>query len=347
MASRRILIITAGFIATALIAGAALTSWAYYTLFIETPESQYEYTIEIPQGSSFRAVSSRLADDGVVSSELLFRIYARLRNLDSGVRAGVYRVDGSTTAAGLLDALVSGRTIDLSVSVTVPEGWSVARIAERLDARGIVDDERFLSAAHMSDEYRDFPLLAGVPDGTLLEGFLFPETYRFEPDSSARFVVRTMLTQFHRAFEESVPEDVREQWSNPERASGDLREVLTLASIVEAESPVDDMPLVAGVFSNRIRDGWRLESDATVNYALGTKNLRPTYADVLTQHPYNTYRFAGLPPGPINNPGMNAILASISPMEHEYYFFLHRPDLQTIPSRTYQDHLAAIQRYLD
>lgn len=347
MASRRIQIIAGGLIAAALIAGAALAFWAYFTLFVATPESQYEYTIEIPQGSSFRDVSSMLADDGIVPAEFLFRVYARIRNLDSGVRAGVYRVDGTTTAAGLLDALVSGRTVDLSVSVTIPEGWSIARIAERLDARGIVEHDSFLSAAEMSDEYRDFPLLAGVEEGTLLEGFLFPETYRFEPDSSPQFVVRIMLTQFHIAFEQSVPADLREQWSNPELASNELRELLTLASIVEAESPVQDMPLVAGVFSNRIRDGWRLESDATVNYALGTKNLRPTFADVLTPHPYNTYRFAGLPPGPINNPGMNAILASISPMEHEYFFFLHRPDLQTIPSRTYQDHLAAIERYLD
>ncbi len=347
MASRRLRIIGSGLALILLLTGAVGAYWTYTILYVATPESGYEYTIEVPPGSSFRQVSSLLAADGIVSNETVFRLYARLRNLDSGIRAGVYRIDGETTAADLLDALVSGRTVDLSVSVPIPEGWSIARIAERLDARGIVSEDAFLSAAYMSEQFRGFPLLAGVEDGVLLEGFLFPETYRFEPDSSPDSVIRIMLTQFHRAFEQSVPEDLRAQWSDPARAGNDLRELLTLASIVEAESPVEDMPLVAGVFANRIRDGWRLESDATVNYALGTKNLRPTFADVLTPHPFNTYRFPGLPPGPINNPGMNAILASITPMEHDYFFFLHKPNLETVPSRTYADHLAAIARYLD
>lgn len=347
MDSRTIRFFIGGLTALLVLAGAGVSFWTYSILFLETPDSGYEYTIEVAPGSSFRQVSAMLADEGLVSNELVFRLYARLRGLDSGIRAGVYRVDENSSPAVLLDALVQGRTIDQSITVPVPEGWSIARIAERLDARGIVAEDEFLSHAYMSDAYRDFPLLAGVEDGTLLEGFLFPETYRLEQDSRPEFVVRVMLTQFHRAFERSIPQELRDEWADPSRTDNSLRELLTLASIVEAESPVDDMPLVAGVFANRIRDGWRLESDATVNYALGTKNLRPTFADVLTPHPFNTYRFPGLPPGPINNPGMNAILASISPMEHDYFFFLHKPNLETVPSRTYQDHLAAIARYLD
>jgi len=257
------------------------------------------------------------------------------------IQAGRYSLDPSLTPRDFLDQFVSGDAIIDDLVVAIPEGWSLYDIELYFEELGLFPKERFQQAAVMQDQYRDFPLLDHLVDDTILDGYLFPDTYRIFPDSTPESIVERMLTAFHDRLSPDLLSEIDRQDRN-------LHDILALASIVQKESASDEeMPLVAGVFWNRLQIGMRLESDATVNYVLGTNKLQPTFADTEVNHPYNTYENYGLPPGPVGNPGLPAIRAAVYPAEHDYLFFLHKPNREIVPSRTFAEHLQAKARYLD
>lgn len=291
-------------------------------------------------GQSVRSVATELQRRGVIRSARLFELYARLTGNTGRVQSGHYEVSTAQSARSVLADFASGAVIDRSMVVTFPEGWRLEQFAARLSARGVAEELAFLQDAVMQPAYQDLYVLSGLEQGADLQGYLFPDTYRFDPGSDPRAVVRRMVNRLA----QNLPAD----WESQLRQQGrTLHEALTLASIVEAEALDDDIADVAGVFWNRLRSGRRLESDATVNYALGTSKRQPTFADTYVEHPYNTYRFVGLPPGPIGSPGREAIAASIDPPEIPHFFFLHKRDGQIVLSRTFSEHLAAKARYLD
>jgi UPF0755 protein len=325
-----------------LISGALVAMPAVFHWGIVVPADTQGGLIEfeVHAGQTVRAVATQLEELGMIRSAVLFEVYARATGRTASIRRGEYALSAAMSARDILESLVSGKVIDRSVVVTVPEGWTLKQIAQRLEARNVVDATAFMAAASMRPAYRDLPLLAGLSDDQSLEGYLFPESYRFEPGSPAEVVVRRMVVQL----EHNLPED----WMQiTERQHRNLHQVLTLASIVQAEAFQTDIEQVAGVFWNRLRTGRRLESDATVNYALGTSKRQPTFADTYVQHPYNTYRFSGLPPGPIGSPGRSAIAASLHPPDLPYFFFLHKVNGEIVLSRTFAEHLSAKARYLD
>ncbi len=319
--------------------------WGYRSLFVSAAEANLPgpksgIVFEVPRGSTLRSTAAQLEARGLIPNAQVLVLYARVFGIDAGIQAGVYAFDATQRPVDILDDLQSGNILDQSVVITVPEGFTKQQIAARLDAAGIVPADEFSAAAHMSSAYRDYAFLSELEDGISLEGFLFPETYRLIPGTLGTDVVRSMLSVFARRTGDELLGSIAAQ-------DRSLREVLTLASIVERESPPEDVHEIAGVFWNRIQRRMRLESDATVNYALGTSNLQPTFADTLVDHPYNTYRFAGLPPGPIGNPGLAAIRGAAEPATHNYLFFLHKPTRETVFSHNFSQHLAAKARYLD
>ncbi|MFW6387676.1 MAG: endolytic transglycosylase MltG [bacterium] len=300
-------------------------------------------TIEFPveQGQTLRGVSEKLHREGLIGAPRLLELYGRVTGRAAQIRAGTYPIAPGLSAAEILETLVSGRVLDESIRVTIPEGWSIYQIASRLEEFGIIQADVFLDAAVMDESLREYEVLVDLEPGDTLEGFLYPETYRFDRDSGAEKIITRMLE----TFTAKVGDTLLDNGAEERRFT--VHELVTLASIVQHESPTADMPDVAGVFDNRLRAGRRLESDATVNYVLGTSHRRPTFAQVLTESPYNTYRQTGLPPTPIGNPGRDAIEAAVSPEEHPYYFFLHPLDGRTVLSRTYEQHLENAERYLD
>ena len=299
------------------------------------------FVVEIRPNQTLRTVSRTLANDGVVRSAIVLEIYGRYMSLDSRLQAGRYLVSPSMAPAEILQKITSGDAVFDTVSVTIPEGWSLNDIEVHFEELGLFSKERFAEAAVMQPAYRDFELLAALEDDTILDGYLFPDTYTLFEDSTPETVVKRMLSNFDRRL---TPE-IRARIDASEKT---LHEVLTLASMVQGEATNEvEMRDVAGVFTNRLRDGIRLESDATVNYVLGTSKRQPTFADTEVEHPYNTYENYGLPPGPIGNPGIDAILASLDPAEHEYYFFLHPLGQPIVLSRTFAEHLENKARYLD
>ncbi|MFP4431440.1 MAG: endolytic transglycosylase MltG [Spirochaetaceae bacterium] len=296
--------------------------------------------VTIEPGQHLGEIAAELQRLGMVRSDFFLILYARYRGLEEALQAGSYHLSGWMSAVDVLEKIVSGDAVFNEITVTIPEGFTLAQIADRFETLGLFSRDEFEAAAVVGQEFRDLWVLNDLPDGKILEGYLFPDTYRIFPTSTPETVIRRMVQHLQRVIDGRILRDI-------EGTGATLHEILTLASIVQKESPEWDMPGIAGVFWNRLEIGQPLESDATVNYVLGTSNLQPTFRDTEVDHPYNTYRNRGLPPGPIGNPGLAAIDATVHPLEHDYYFFLHKPTLETVFSRTFGEHLAAKARYLD
>ena len=338
---KRFLVWSAVAVAVIVLAGGAAAWYGWTTLNTPAGTGDETVVVEIRPGDSLRTVSRTLEGQGLVGNARLLEIYARGAGYAARLQAGRYALDRTMTPVGMLDMIVSGDAVFDELTVTIPEGWSLHEIETYFEDQGLFTRERFQQAAVMQQIYRDHPFLAPLEDDTILDGYLFPDTYRVFPDSTPETLVDRMLENFQRRVPQELLDDIASQGRT-------LHEVLTLASIVQQESANDDeMPQVAGVFWNRLQIGMRLESDATVNYVLGTSKLQPTFADTEVQHPYNTYENTGLPPGPIGNPGLPAIQAAANPAQHDYLFFLHKPSREIVLSRTFSEHLANKARYLD
>jgi len=281
---------------------------------------------------------------GVIESAWQFRVYGRLTGLARRVLPGRYAFRLGEPWARIREALRTGRTDD--IRFTVPEGLTVRQIAElaadtlrlaRDSVRAAIRDS-FLAAA------RDPALRAeaGIapPPGLKepLEGYLVPETYLVSYDATPRDVVRLMLRQFVDAWD-----------STADRRAAALglsrHQVVTLASIVEGEARLgSERRRITGVYLNRLRKRMLLQADPTVIYALGL-DKRPTrvlYRHLAVRSPYNTYRYPGLPPGPIGNPGLRTIAATLDPERHDYLFFVARPDGRHMFSRTASQHVDSV-----
>ncbi|MYG80710.1 MAG: endolytic transglycosylase MltG [Gemmatimonadetes bacterium] len=295
-----------------------------------------EAVVEVPQGATFREVVGILEGEQVVGRPTVFRIYARLRGLDGSVKAGTYRLWRGAPYGEVLGILTDGKVV--TYPMTIPEGWTLDAMAGRI------------AAAAGSDSVTVAEILDGASDsdwnvpGPGIEGYLFPDTYRFAEGVGVERVIAAMVDGY------------RGYWT-PERrellaASGMTeQEVVTLGSIVQAESGnAREMPTISSVYHNRLRVGMLLQADPTVQYALtesfGGRRSRLLYAaiDSVADHPYSTYHRPGLPPGPIGAPGAAALDAALAPDSTDYLYFVAGPDGSHIFSRSLREHNNAINR---
>ncbi len=267
----------------------------------------------IPPGASMRAAAESLSKAGVIRSAKLFRAYASLRKSDRGIKAGTYQLRRGESWNGVLDALRAGKGI-VQV-VTIPEGYSTIQIVPLLATKLKQPIDSVEAAVRDTTWLRRL----GVPT-PILEGYLFPDTYTFPDGTTARAAVNAMLRRFEQVW--------RPEWTaRLDSVSMSRHQILTLASIVETEARLpQERPIIAAVYRNRLRDGMLLEADPTVQYALGKHVTRVFYKDLNVESPYNTYRHAGLPPGPIASPGRASIEAALYPANVPYKFFVAHPD---------------------
>ncbi len=286
-------------------------------------------TVVIPKGSSVRVAADSLQRAGVITSTRLFRWYVSIAGGARTIKPGRYPLAPHTSYADVLDALVAGRGERLTV--TIPEGFDVRAIAPLL-ARVLSVTEDSVRAAVADTAWRrrlDVP----VPS---LEGYLFPATYTFAHGTTAREAVIAMLERFETAWQ---PE-----WNARLQAMDITRhQAMTMASIVEKEArKAEERPIIAAVYWNRLKTGMRLQADPTVQYALPTHVGRVLFKDLEVESRYNTYKYDGLPPGPIASPGAASIVAALTPADVPYLYFVAHPEGHHEFRRTFAEHSRAI-----
>ena len=283
--------------------------------------------VTVPFGASFRQVTDSLVAHGLVSTPRLFRGWARWRGDDARVRAGQYQIAKGSGWGEILDLLVAGRVI--TEPLTLPEGWTLRQIAGRLAGFVELPEDEVLTFLRTEGAEARW----GIP-GPGLEGYLFPDTYRFAQGISLESIVETLIRRYQAAWTE-------ERRGRAEELGMTEQQVMTLASIVQAEARhFHEMPRISAVFHNRLRIGYLLQADPTVQYALGERRSRLFYRDIdaVADHPYNTYTQRGLPPGPIGTAGEAAIDATLWPEDAPYLYFVARPDGTHIFTRTLVEH---------
>jgi len=302
-----------------------------FLLTVAPPGSRSEVRIVVPAGASLAQVVDSLSTRGVVRASGLFEIYARARGAAPQIKAGHYAMSAPSSWASVVRQLTRGEV--LTEPLTIPEGFTLAQIAPRIAELSATPIDSVLSV--LADDAQAG--VRGIP-GPGLEGYMFPDTYRFASGVPVDAVVAAMVERY------------RQVWT-PERrlkleASGlSEREAVTLASIVQAEARrVEEMPRIAGVYRNRLDRGWLLQADPTVLYALGGYRERLLFAafDSVADNPYNTYAFAGLPPGPIGSPGEAAIDAALEPDTHDFLYFVAWPDGTHVFTRSLAEHNQAV-----
>lgn len=294
--------------------------------------------VTIPSGTSLASAGATLEAKRIVRSRFVLSLLGRLTGSSDKIQPGTYALSPGLSPFQVLEHLVEGR--GRQQRLTVPEGYSAGRIAKLLDQRAIGNGDRFLALVGKPDAFAArYPWLQDVSPS--LEGYLFPDSYLYEGE---RIDERRLIDQMLARFEAVILKDYRAE-AHPVLP---LPEALTLASIVELEAArPEERTLIAGVFHNRLKLGMRLGSDPTVEYALGrhqgTRGL--SFKDVRIDSPYNTYRYEGLPPGPIANPGRASFHAALHPDQTPHLYFVAKGDRSHAFTRSYREHLAAQRRH--
>ncbi len=311
-------------------------AWLY--LEIETPYNRTpdeEIFIEIRRGMDTASIARLLVESGILHHRIPFRVYLEFTGDTGRIQAGEYRFFGPASPKEIAERLVSGD--DYYRVVTIPEGLTALETVDLLAGKGFGEKDALLPVLERTEWIADID-----PDARNLEGFLFPETYHFGRRADSEQVIQTMVEQFRKRFKiilsrNPIPED----WS--------ASKIVVLASMIEKEAQKpEERPLVASVYWNRLEKRMPLACDATIIYALKLSgrfdgNLRR--ADLSMESPYNTYTNRGLPPGPIANPGAESLTAALNPSESEYLYYVSRNDGTHVFSKTYSEHLQAVNQY--
>lgn len=290
-------------------------------------------TVTIPQGTPVNNIAQILKDNNLLKSKLAFKIKVKLFGYNQ-LNWGTYDLNSGMCLGDILEELSSSRGVK-QILITIPEGFSVQQIAQRAENEGICKKEDFLKA--LSDEY-DYGFIKYIPDGEYdykLQGFLYPETYSFIPNTDPHTVIDVMLATFDEKYKQSIGE-----------YDSNIFEIITKASLVEKEAKLEkERPVISGVIENRIKIDMPLQIDAAIAYAVtgGRYDVEGvTLRDLEVESPYNIYRNPGLPAGPICNPGMTSIKSILNPQSHKYLYYHtdnQKNDGSHIFSETYSGHL--------
>ncbi len=295
-------------------------------------ETDARILVEVPEGASVREIAGILEDAGLVGDAGKFVLAARVFRFTDRLQAGAYEFGPQFSELDVLMALRYGEVAGRHL--TIPEGYRAAEIAALLDSALGIDAGEFMDLVHDPDFITELGITAPS-----LEGYLHPDTYRMRLNTTGRDAIRIMVAQTRRVFDER-------RAARAESLGMSELEVLTLASIIEAEAMFDrERSRISAVYHNRLESGWRLEADPTVRYATGNYRRKLYYGDLRAESPYNTYRNTGLPPGPISNPGRASIEAALYPLRgSDDFFFVANGDGTHTFTRTFNEHVRARER---
>lgn len=318
-------------------------SYKYYSESLEAISSKDEkpVNIDIPSGSSIKDIGEILEDNNLIKDKWVFLLKIKISDIKPSFKAGNYDLNKSMDLEELIASLVKGGKSGDVITFTIPEGYEIKDIAEKLDEEGIIDLEKFLALVSDKGNFEnEFIFLKDLGKGQSLEGFLFPSTYEVYESHDESDVIKKMLEGFEKVYEKEIEEKISDIGLS-------LNEIVTFASIVEREARVDkERPMMAGVIYNRLDIDMPLQVDATVQYALKERKERLLYKDLEIESPYNTYIHNGLPPGPIASPGKESLIATMNPLDVDYFFYVLKKDEsgEHIFTKTYEEHKKAIQK---
>lgn len=310
-------------------------SWFSVEFAIAPKQTVEEVSFEIKMGETAQDIAQNLKNQGLIRTKRVFIIGYRLFFSNQSLKAGEYILTLPISVKDILKTLTAGKV--KLYPVTIPEGLTRRETASHLESALSVDSSEFLLSSS------DINLISDIdPEAEHLEGYLFPETYSFPKDTDEKTVVNVLVAQFRKVFDE--------KWQNRAEEIGmTVREVVILASLIEKETSLpEERSLVSAVFHNRLHIGMKLDCDPTIIYVLkeeGRFEGRLRTKDLKLDSPYNTYRYGGLPPGPIANPGRRSLEAALYPADVDYLYFVAKNDGSHHFSRSFRDHQNAVNKY--
>ncbi len=279
------------------------------------------FTLE--KGRGLKEISFDLEADGIIRNDFWFMTYVLFKGRAGKLIAGEYSLSSSLSIPQLAEKITYGDAILNEIEIVIPEGFTLRKIDARLAANDLIKEGELMSLS------------------SKLEGYLFPDTYRFEKRDSLNQIIQKMTDNFDKKVNQELKNEISKQGKT-------LDEIVIMASLIEKEvSNYNDRQIVSGVFWQRIEDNYPLQSCASVAYVLDVDKWRYSIEDTQVDSPYNTYKYKGLPPNPINNPGLESIKAAIYPVKTNYYFFLSKPNGETVFSETLEEHNQNKFKYLD
>lgn len=313
-------------------------SMIYYKGVVNHPlkiSKQEKFTIK--QGQSVSSVIDNLADNQKIKNAMLLKLYIKANNLNIVLNPGEFDISPNMNVAALIKSMQTSKDPNME-KITIPEGYTIDKIGDLLEQKGIIKKSDFLQSCK---SYKLPAYIASNPNKKYaLEGYLFPATYEFKKGSLGKNIIDKMLD----TFEANMKSIIKETSSNINES--DYEKIITMASIVEGEIKDDDeRPTAASVFYNRLKIGMKLESCATIEYAIGQHKDVLSDSDYKVNSPYNTYKVAALPPGPICNPGKASIIAAINPADTKYLYFVSKNDGTHEFNDNFDAHNRAVQKY--
>ena len=294
-------------------------------------------TVSVKPDMTVKDIGEVLFQNGIIHNVTIFRIIAKAQGVEKSLQAGDYALNPSLSTLEIIDKMVKGDTVFRLM--TIPEGYTVEQVAKMLDAQGLGDGAKFKVLAR---KYAPFGYIGQQSEIVYsAEGYIFPDTYRVNGDLTEAALLEMMVANFDKKF-------TPEMRARAKTLGLSLHQVVTLASLVEKEAKLaKERPVIAGVFFNRLKQDMPLQSCPTIQYILGYPKAELTIADTQIVSPYNTYQNPGLPPGPIASPGVAAIQAVLYPADTPYLYFVAAQDGSHRFSKTYEEHLAAIDEMAD
>jgi len=301
----------------------------YWPRFTNSDE---EIIFTIEEGENLFSIAQNLEESGLIKDKIFFQLYVFLKGEWRNLKAGDYQLNSSISPAEIADKIIKGETV--KNNITVPEGFTIEQIEDLFNSK-------IELASQKPETYKkEFGFLEGVPDIASLEGFLFPDTYYFKPEMTEKEVARVFLKNFDKQLNPQLRNEIKAQAKT-------IFDIVRMASLLEKEvKTIGEKKIASGILWKRLENGIPLQVDATITYLTNKKTTKISKEETQIDSLYNTYKYKGLPIGPICNPGLESLLAAIQPEENPYWYYLSTPKGEIIFSQTLEEHNLAKAKYL-
>lgn len=323
------------------------------TYLSKQPDSTKSVIFLVKKGDGAKEISANLKEQDLIKYSSLFKVYVLIQDKAAELKAGEYELSSRMNIPEIVNRFVSGDVI--KNKITIVEGWNLRDIGWNLENKGIAQAEEFFELVGFpaidyslvtglpkpKDFSTEFDFLKDKPKSIGLEGYLFPDTYEILPGAELEEIVIKALDNFDKKFTEDLQQEITLQGKS-------IFEIVIIASLIEKEvRTLEDKKIVSGILWKRFKNGIPLQVDATIIYITGKKTTKISKVDLQIDSPFNTYKYRGLPLGPISNPGIESIKAAIYPQNSRYLYYLSTPEGETIFSETLEEHNTAKAKYLN